>query len=221
MFSSIALFVFHSPSPKDVCSTPSSHPALRSSMNTLLPFILLVISYSFIHLASGWNSDLTCFPNGDRDLAPIYPGDCYGLFRLLALLPYLHSTKTWSPTANGPSRLPFFLKSDTCQLWFVKLPDPHSNFEQFALIEAVQNMTAVIRHCVIGRSPHSGGPWGGYMDIGEYDGIRMSLVNHRFPPRAPEPWSDRPDLEPKPKNTSTRAGDRSHTHMNVRFNDEA
>ena len=63
------------------------------------------------------------------------------------------------------------------------------------MIEVARNLTSLLRDC-IGRRMHEQGPqWGGYIDVGDYEQVRMSLVRHRNPPRPPEEW---PASDPKP-----------------------
>ena len=172
-------------------------------MITRLHLLLLFISLCFVGLGSSWNSEVVCFENGELDLSPIQPPDCSDLLARIATLPYLQTQLVWSSRARGPSRLPYFLRSGNCQLWFVPLPSYHGSFEQFALVEAVRSMMTVIRACLSPMYMSRGGPWGGYMDIGDFDQLRMSIVNHRYPPRRPERW---PMQHTNPHNLSQSEG---------------
>ena len=160
-------------------------------MVTRLPVLLLLLTSCLVGLGSSWSNEVVCFEDGSQDLQPVQVLDCYDLAWRLFTLPYLRTELLWSSRARGPSRLPFFLKSGTCQLWFVANPAFAASFDDFAMINVVRNVTSIIRTCL--GSPHTrmGGPWGGHMDIGDFSRIRMSLVNHQHPPRSPEQWPSR------------------------------
>lgn len=152
----------------------------------LLPLTLISC---LVRLGSSWSDDVVCFNSGGRDLVPLTALHCHVLVGRILTLPYLRTAFTWSPYSSGPPRLPAYFQNGNCQLWLVENQQVfHHGFEKFSLFETIRNVTRIMLHCFKDRPRDGDGPWGGYIDVGDFDRVRLSLVNHQHPPRPPEDW---------------------------------